>query len=237
MPMVSPDCAGQLKPNLRYLEVVWLETGESVWLFSMLCGFQVKSDGQGVFKRHISGRCEGQVCASSARRHGFRHWEWSVGSYGVLSKCKDANLITDSRQFCGFASFCSATRQRQLKWLVFHCVCVTYLSPFFCWLEGWLSLYTVSSVCVISLKYFTSSLPIQVITEYKVEFPVLAACPCCLSILYIVMCMCAYDWTTFCIPETDTACKSATLQYKIKVKLKKIQDTVHFKIVFSCTIL
>lgn len=128
--MVSPDCTGKLKPNLRYLEMVWLETGESVWLFSMLCGFQVKSDGQGVFRRHISGCCEGQACASSERRRGFRRWEWSVRSYSVLSKCKDANLIMDSRQFRGFTSFCSAARQRQLKWLVFHYVCVTYLSLF-----------------------------------------------------------------------------------------------------------
>ena len=164
MPVVSPDCTGKLKPILRYLEMVWLETGESVWLFSMLCGFQVKSDDQGVFRRHISGCCEGQVCASSERRHGFRRWEWSVRSYSVLSKCKDANLITDSRQFRGFASFCSAARQRQLKWWVFHYVCVTCLSLSL--LARRLTFYTTSSVCVISGKYFTGSFPIQGIAEY-----------------------------------------------------------------------
>ena len=111
-------------------------------------GFQVKSDDQGVFRRHISGCCEGQVCASSERRHGFRRWEWSVRSYSVLSKCKDANLITDSRQFRGFASFCSAARQRQLKWWVFHYVCVTCLSLSL--LARRLTFYTTSSVCVIS---------------------------------------------------------------------------------------
>ena len=219
--MVSPDCAGQLKPNLRYLEVVWLETGESVWLFSMLCGFRVKSDGQGVFKRHISGRCEGQVCAPSARRHGFRRWEWSVGSYGVLSKCKDANLITDPRQFRGFASFCSATRQRQLKWLVFHCVCVTYLSLFFL-LARRLNfiIHRFLSLCNKFKIFYKFS-------SHTGYYRISSRVPCAhgmpvLPILYIVMRLCAYDRTTFCIPETDTACKSATLQYEIKVKFKKI---------------